>query len=172
MSQYGKSLMIKTATNTIPTYSMSCLQILAKKIKKIDAVKRDLWWGFEEKRGTYFTSWKNLSLHKNLGGQGFRDLRVLNQSLLVRAAWRICINVYEQWVKAMQAKYFPSTSLLHASIKTNCSWAWNGIQKQVRFKKQHSRWRLGKGNKIKLWLNDWVVGMDTPPALRNGASDS
>lgn len=72
----------------------------------------------------------------------------------------------------MQAKYFAGTTLLHASIKSNCSWAWNGIQKQISFIKKHSRWRLGKGDKIKIWLDVWIAGMDSPPVPRNEIMDS
>ncbi|XP_026459871.1 uncharacterized protein LOC113360589 [Papaver somniferum] len=121
MSQCGKSLMVKTVTNTIPTYSMRCFQIPADIINKIEAAQRDFWWGFEDKRGTYVTSWKSLGFHKDCGGQGFRDLKILNQALLVREAWRICTNTDAHWGKAIQAKYFSCTSLLHATVKTNCS---------------------------------------------------
>ncbi|XP_026422199.1 uncharacterized protein LOC113318244 [Papaver somniferum] len=129
MSQCCKSLMIRTVTNTIPYYTMSCLQIPVDIIKQIDTMQRHLWWGFTEKRETYITSWKKLGLHKNLGGQGFRDLRILNQALLIRAAWRMCSNPDKPWEKAMQSKYFPSTSMIHATPKSSCYWAWKGVQK-------------------------------------------
>ncbi|XP_026441776.1 uncharacterized protein LOC113340941 [Papaver somniferum] len=121
VSQCGKSLMVRTITNTIPAYSMSCFQIPTKIIKKFEAAQRDFWWGFEEKRGTYVTSWKSLKIHKDCGGQGFRDLKILNQSLLVRAAWKIFTNTDTQWGKS--------------------------IQKQIGFIKQNRQWRLGKCDK-------------------------
>ncbi|XP_026419375.1 uncharacterized protein LOC113315294 [Papaver somniferum] len=142
MSQFCKSLMKKTITNIILVYSMSCLQLPVDTIEKIDTLQRDFWWGFTEKRGTYITSWKKLCLHKNLGGQGFRDLKILNQALLVMKAWRMCINPDDKWVKAMQAKYFPYTSMIHASSKSNFSWAWKGVQKQISFIKVNSRWKF------------------------------
>lgn len=123
MSQCGKSLMIKHVTNTIPAYSMSCFQIPVDILNKIEVAQRKFWWGFEEKRGTYVTSWKYLERHKNCEGLGFRNLKILNQALLVRAAWRICTNTDEHWGKAIQSKYFPHTSLFHTTIKSNCSWS-------------------------------------------------
>ncbi|XP_026436393.1 uncharacterized protein LOC113360274 [Papaver somniferum] len=162
MSQCGKSLMVKTVTNTIPAYSMICFQIPAEIINKIDAAQRDYRWGFDEKRGTYVTSWKNMKIHKYYGGQGFRDMKILNQALLVREAWRICTNTDTQWGKAVQEKYFSCTSFLHAPFRTNCSC----------FIKQHSQWRLGKGDKIEIWLDIWVIGLDVPPVPRIGITDS
>ncbi|XP_026396260.1 uncharacterized protein LOC113290887 [Papaver somniferum] len=172
MSQCGKSLMIRTDTNTIPSYSMSCLQIPAEIIKKINAAQRDFWWGYEEHKGTYYTSWKNFNLHKDEGGQGFRDSKVLNQALLVREAWRLCTNREAEWVKAMQAKYYSGTSLIHATHKKNYSWAWNGLQKKIPFIKQHSRWRIGQGNQVKIWVDVWILGLDHPPEPRSDAADS
>ncbi|XP_026399479.1 uncharacterized protein LOC113295355 [Papaver somniferum] len=57
-------------------------------------------------------------------------------------------------------------------MKNNYSWAWKGIQKQLTFIKQHCKWRLGRGNKIKIWLDVWVPGMDTPPTPKQGVADS
>ncbi|RZC81200.1 hypothetical protein C5167_043775 [Papaver somniferum] len=172
MSQCSKSLMIKNFTNTIPSYTMSCLQIPTDIIKQIKTLQRNFWWGFKDKRGTCVISWKSLSIHKNLCGQGFRDMKIMNKALLVRAAWRICTNTEEKWVIALQSKYFPGTSLLHASIKPNCSWAWKGIQKQINFIRQHCRWRLGKGNKIKIWMDVCIIGMNTPPVPKQEVEDS
>ncbi|XP_026410150.1 uncharacterized protein LOC113305295 [Papaver somniferum] len=115
---------------------------------------------------------KKVILHKNLGGQGFKDLKTLNQALLVRAAWRMCSNPYEEWVKAIQAKYFPFTSMIHASSKTSCSWDWKGVQKQISFIKADSRWRFGKGDKIKIWLDVWVTCMNEPPTPQQGVTNS
>ncbi|XP_026458614.1 uncharacterized protein LOC113359151 [Papaver somniferum] len=137
----------------------------------MEVAQRDFWWGFEDKRGTYVTSWKNLRVYKDCGGQGFKDLKILNKALLVRAAWRICTNTDTHWGKAIQAKYFSCTSLLHAIVRTNFSWAWNGIQKQIEFIKQNSHWRLGKGDKIKVWLDVCVLGLDNPPVPREDITD-
>ncbi|XP_026459655.1 uncharacterized protein LOC113360355 [Papaver somniferum] len=100
MAQCSKSLMINTITNTIPSYTI----IPKDTIKEITASQRDFWWGFDEKKGTYVTSWKDLNLHKDIGGQGFRDLKNLNNALLIRATWRICTNSDAEWVKCSSAK--------------------------------------------------------------------
>ncbi|XP_026384870.1 uncharacterized protein LOC113280465 [Papaver somniferum] len=129
MSQCSKSLMIRTVTNTIPAYTMGCLEIPSEIIKQIDNLQRKFWWGFQKNNGICITSWKKLGLHKYFGGQGFRDLKLLNQALLIRAVWRMCINSEEKWVKAMQAKYYPGTHILLANLKTNFSWSWRGLRK-------------------------------------------
>ncbi|XP_026458643.1 uncharacterized protein LOC113359183 [Papaver somniferum] len=172
LSQCGKSQMIKTVTNTIPTYTMRCLQIHVEVVNNINALQRDFWWGFDEKKGTYSISWKYLKRHKDIGGQGFRDLRILNQALLIRAAWRICTNSDALWVKCMSAKYFPYTSMLHASKKNVCSWAWKGVQKNIEFIKQHNCWRFGSGDHIKIWIDVWIIGMDSPPIPKQEVVDS
>ncbi|XP_026451380.1 uncharacterized protein LOC113351652 [Papaver somniferum] len=72
----------------------------------------------------------------------------------------------------MQAKYFPLTTILHANYKTDCSWAWKGLQKKLPFIKANSRWRVGSGTKIKIWLDVWILGMTEPPTPRQDAVHS
>jgi hypothetical protein len=46
-------------------------------------VIRYFWWGDEKgQRKIHWLAWEKLLLSKNLGGLGFRDMRLFNQALV------------------------------------------------------------------------------------------
>jgi hypothetical protein len=48
------------------------------------------WWGAEKgKRKVQWIPWNTMILPNALGGLGFKDLKLSNQALLARQAWRL-----------------------------------------------------------------------------------
>jgi len=48
-----------------------------------------------------------LVLPKGFGGMGFKDLRLMNQALLARQAWRLVAFHDSLCARALKAKYYP-----------------------------------------------------------------
>jgi hypothetical protein len=57
-----------------------------------------------------------MGIAKEHGGLGFRDLIMFNKALLAKQVWRILKNPESLVARIMQAKYFPSTSIMEATI--------------------------------------------------------
>lgn len=80
---------------------------------------------------------------------GFRDLKCFNQALLARSAWRLCKNSSNLLNRALKASYYPNSSLLHAPLKKNSTWAWKSMYGCVDFIRKYSFWQkksnLGTG---------------------------
>ena len=41
----GKEILIKVVTQAIPTYTMSCFQLLKGLCEELERTERNLWWG-------------------------------------------------------------------------------------------------------------------------------
>ncbi|XP_026459047.1 uncharacterized protein LOC113359669 [Papaver somniferum] len=94
---------------------------------------------------------------KDYGGLGFRDLKSLNVALLARSTWRLCKEEIQLWDRALKAKHFADSSLLHATTKKNSTWAWKSLHVTVDFIKQFSFWQVGDGKIIHIWLDKWIL---------------
>ena len=64
---------------------------------------------------------------KIVGGMGFRDLALYNDSLLAKQAWRLLQNETPLFYKVFKARYFPNTSILEAPDSRLGSYACRSI---------------------------------------------
>jgi hypothetical protein len=73
------------------------------------------------KRKTHWIAWEKFTQPKAEGGIRFRDLRLFNQALLGRQAWRPIDRPNSLCAKVLKAKYFPNGTLLDTVFPTNQS---------------------------------------------------
>ncbi|XP_026397062.1 uncharacterized protein LOC113291782 [Papaver somniferum] len=75
----------------------------------------------------------------------------------------------ELWVQILNAKYFYNSSILHLQkLNDNCSWIWRNIYKCIEIIKRNSIWDVRCGTKVKIWLDNWVIGLYHPPLPAEG----
>jgi hypothetical protein len=118
---------------------------------------RNYWWGEENgKRKTHWMAWENLMRSKDQGGIGFRDLRLFNQALLARQAWRLLQNPDTLCAQVLRAKYYPTGSLLDTVFTGNSSATWQAIVHGLDLLKKGIIWRVGNGENIRVWRDPWI----------------
>ena len=64
---------------------------------------------------------------KMVGGMGFRDLTLFNDSLLEKQAWRVLNNKDSLFYRIFKALFFPICFLMEAKESTSGSYAWKSI---------------------------------------------
>lgn len=104
----------------------------------------------------HWLSWDKVARPKAHGGTGFRDLRVFNQALLARQAWRLLKFPNSLCARLLKARYYPSGNLLDTAFIQNQSRSWQGIVHGLELLKRGIIWRIGTGSSVKIFRDNWL----------------
>lgn len=120
----------------------------------LTGIIREFWWGVENgKRKAAWIAWKDRTLKKCCGGMGFKDLRLFNQAMLPRQAWRLIEFPDSLCARLLKAKYFPPGCLVDAAFSSNASYTWQSILHGLELLKKGIIWRIGCGSQVRIpWI--------------------
>jgi hypothetical protein len=90
------------------------------------------------------------------GGLGFRDLGIFNKALLSKQIWKLLQNPDSLAATILKAKYYPSCSILEASMGNRSSYVWRSFMAAQPVLQNGLIWRVGEGNDIGIWTDRWV----------------
>jgi hypothetical protein len=67
----------------------------------------EFWWGTEKgKRKMAWVGWDTVIQKKSCGGMGFKDLRLFDQAILTRQAWRLIKHPDSLCARLLKARYY------------------------------------------------------------------
>lgn len=89
---------------------------------------------------------------------GLRHFESFNKALLVKQVCRILTNPTFLLAACFRAKYFSSDSYFTAGLGRNPSPIWRGLFWAKDLIKSGSGWRVGSGDKINIWKDNWLQG--------------
>jgi hypothetical protein len=152
LSKASKEILIKAVTQAIPIFAMGCFDITKEMCHQISAMTAKYWWNNQDKKNSiHWVSWEKLTLPKEEGGLGFRDLHSFNLAMLAKQGWRLLQNSDSLCARVLKSKYFPNSSLLKAKAKMGCSYTWRSIMQGLEVLKKGVIWRVGDGQQIDIW---------------------
>ncbi|KAM0909255.1 hypothetical protein ACQ4PT_014931 [Festuca glaucescens] len=85
-----------------------------------------------------------------------RDMRLFNQALLTRQAWKLIQYPNTLCAQILKAKYFPNGSLIDTVFTGNGSSTWHAIEHGLQLLMQGVIWRVGNGAQIRAWRDPWI----------------
>jgi hypothetical protein len=157
MSTVAKETLIKAVGQALPTYIMSVFKLPLGVCDELTRLMREFWWGVENgKRKTAWVAWKQLTLKKCGGGLGFKDLRLFNQALLARQAWRLIQFPDSLCARLLKAKYYPRGCLVDTAFSANSSYTWQSLVHGLELLKKGIIWRIGCGSQVRIWRDPWI----------------
>lgn len=156
-SAAANEVLIKAVAQAIPTYTMSVFKLPLGICDELTRITREFWWGGEKgKRKTAWIAWKHLTHKKCSGGLGFKYLRIFNQALLARQAWRLIQFPDSLCARLLKAKYFRRGCLVDTVFSSNASYTWQSITYGLELLKQGFIWRIGCGYQVRIWRDPWI----------------
>jgi hypothetical protein len=160
-SQAAKEILIKAIAQAIPVYVMTVFKLPLGLCDELTKMIRRYWWGTQNgKRKTHWLAWDIMLRPKDYGGLGFRDMRLFNQALLARQAWRLIQYPDTLCAQLLKAKYYPNGILIDTVFSGNGSSTWHAIEYGLELLKQGVIWRVGNGAKIRVWRDPWIPSAD------------
>lgn len=113
LSAAGKEVLIKSVAQALPIYIMSVFKLPLNLCDELMKQVRAFWWCAEKgRRKVQWIPWEKLVMPKSFGGMGFKDIRLMNQVMLARQAWRLVAFPDSLCAKVLKAKYYPNGNLL------------------------------------------------------------
>jgi hypothetical protein len=157
LSSVGKDTLIKSVAQALPVYIMSIFVLLGKIQEALTRMIRRFWWGESvAKRKTQWITWDKFTTSKSKGGLGFRDVRLFNQALLAKQAWRLIERPNNLCARVLKAKYYPNGELLDMAFPTIQSPTWRAILHGLELLKQGVCWQIGRGSSVRIWRDPWI----------------
>ncbi|CAO2188287.1 unnamed protein product [Urochloa humidicola] len=157
MSTGAKEILIKAVAQALPTYIMSVFKLPLTLCDDLTSIIREFWWGVEKgKRKLAWVAWDKLTVRKSKGGLGFKDLRLFNQALLARQAWRLIEYPDSLCARLLKAKYYPRGCLVDTAFCTNPSQTWQAVLHGLDLLKEGIIWRIGNGTQVQIWRDPWI----------------
>ncbi|XP_031107295.1 uncharacterized protein LOC116011981 [Ipomoea triloba] len=163
LSRGGREVLLKTVLQSIPNYAMNVFLFPRGLCDEIEKLMNSFWWGCENSRsGIRWSTWADLCRPKVFGGMGFRRVREMNIAMLGKQGWKFLYEPDALVSRVFKARYFPRCSFLEANSGSNPSFVWSNIRETQGLVREGVRWRIGDGERVRVWGDPWLPDCDNP----------
>ncbi|XP_056842866.1 uncharacterized mitochondrial protein AtMg00310-like [Raphanus sativus] len=108
-----------------------------------------------------WVSWKKMSVSKQQGGLGFRDLQQFNQALLANQYWKIAHRPNSLLFRVLKNRYFRNGSIWNATKGHQASYGWQSLLYGKELLSQGYQCGIGNGSEFRNLIERPVVTYNT-----------
>ncbi|XP_056841874.1 uncharacterized protein LOC130495007 [Raphanus sativus] len=158
LSFAGRLLLIKTVIAGVSTFWCSTFILPKACINKINSLCGVfLWNGNIDGHHTARVSWETVTLTKDQGGLGVKDLHKWNLACLLKLVWMLFFRPKSVWVCWFKEVILRGDVSNYWTVKTSTNYSWL-VNKMIKVRDQvypllHRR--LGNGETTRFWFDNW-----------------
>lgn len=104
----------------------------------------------------HWISWDRLSVPKEDGGLGFKDLESFNIALLAKQVWRIMQGPGSLVSRILRGRYLPQQTILNGQLGTKPSYIWRSLMEGLALIRKGMCILIGNGQETKVWTDQWL----------------
>lgn len=120
----GRIVLAKSVLSAIPFYTMQSMFIPKGVCEAIERKIRKFIWG----KSPHLVRWERVTMPKDIGGLGIKNLKEMNLAFLSKLGWRIIYDNRSLWTRTITAKYMKGiNNLQNITWKSGGSNIWKGI---------------------------------------------
>ncbi|KAJ4757132.1 RNA-directed DNA polymerase (reverse transcriptase)-related family protein [Rhynchospora pubera] len=157
LSQAAKVVLIRTVIEPLVLYSTAGGPMPATVIHTVNSLIRSFFWENGGSQKMHLISWNRITSHKLQGGLGLRDVRVINEAMMLKLLWKLGCKENEDrpWVQLLRAKYLSRKCLWLSKVPANCTKLWRAMMELRPLLKPVIKWHIQRGDKCTVFGEPW-----------------
>ncbi|KAL0433207.1 UNVERIFIED_CONTAM: putative mitochondrial protein [Sesamum latifolium] len=120
-SEAGRTILIKTVIQAIPTYVMGCFRIPNIYLNEIESLMENYFWRGGSEHKIHWLAWGNICQDKE-GGLSFQRLREQNDAMLAKQSWKVASRPQMLLHQLLWQCNFPDTNYFAAKMVHSASY--------------------------------------------------
>ncbi|KAL2237248.1 UNVERIFIED_CONTAM: hypothetical protein Sindi_0916500 [Sesamum indicum] len=155
LSYAGRIQIIKSVLSAMSIYWASAFILPKAIIKQIEKRLRTFLWKGTSTSGYAKVAWKDVCKPINEGGQGIKDIGILNRSLMAKKLCDVIrcdrTSIWVEWLKQTRLH---NTSIWTINEKGG-SWGWRKLLRLRSSIRPMTEFLIGEGRSFYLWKDPW-----------------
>lgn len=158
LSYAGRLLLLNTVVAGITNFWTSTFIIPKSCMRQINSLCSSfLWHGTVEGSHSARVSWDAVTLSKDEGGLGCRDLLHWNKACTIRLIWLLFTSSGSIWVAWFKSVILSGDLSNFWTIKQKQTYSWY-IRKMLSYRETAYSWikmKIGSGSTVRFWTDNW-----------------
>ncbi|WMV19115.1 hypothetical protein MTR67_012500 [Solanum verrucosum] len=130
----------------------------AKVQNHLDKIRRDfLWEGNSKDHKFHLAKWAKITMPKQFGGLGIKDLALHNKCMLMKWHWRYNQETIGLWKEVIQEKFGSTRHWCSNEVTIPYgTGVWKAIRKLWEVFYSNATLKVGSGEHIQFWKDTWL----------------
>ncbi|XP_020677838.1 uncharacterized protein LOC110096301 [Dendrobium catenatum] len=156
LSLGGKMILIDSSLLSMPNFLITDSIVPKRVLHVLEKICRSfIWHKNDGTNGKHYVAWGDICKPRSWGGLGLHSPLLRVGSLRSKLAWKFIQKLQSLFHHAMIARY--GSDVMNGTRRKITSIAWQNLVDGGKYLKMAIRWRVGKGDKINILNDTWLL---------------